>query len=141
MYNVGSAISLVASLKDLLRLLRDVLPFGESRYHRFFKKADFMFCVASIEGTFIDLNQRFIDELGWPREAIVGKKFMQFVHPDDRLHTIDQMTILREGGEVQGFTNRYLCRDGEYKRLEWVASGNGEIYAVAWVVDEKKEKR
>ena len=138
MLNVGSAITLASTLKDLLRLIRDVLPGGGSRYHRFFRKADFMFCIASIEGTFIDLNQRFIDELGWPRELIVGKKFLQFVHQDDRLHTVEQMTILREGGEVQGFRNRYLCRDGKYKTLEWIASGNGEIYAVAWVVDEKK---
>ena len=139
MFSIGPAVTALSSLKDILRLLRDLLPGGGSRYHRFFRKADFMFCIASIEGTFIDLNQKFIDELGWPREAIIGKKFMQFVHPDDRLNTIDQMTILREGGQVQGFKNRYLCKCGAFKTLEWLASGNGEIYAVAWVVTEKHE--
>ena len=42
------------------------------------------------------------------------------------------MAALGDGSVVINFINRYLCRDGSYKSLEWRARpSNGVIYAVA----------
>jgi PAS domain S-box-containing protein len=46
----------------------------------------------------------------------MSKVLLDFVHPDDKLATMDAMS---QGRSMVTFENRYRCKDGSYRWLQW----------------------
>jgi len=65
----------------------------------------------------------------------MAQPFLAFVHPDDKERTRAELTRLADADDTSlGFENRYLCKDGTRRSLQWnatVAREEGRIYAVA----------
>lgn len=100
----------------------------------FFDVAIDMICCLGFDGRFQRLNPAWERTLGFTREELMSRPFIEFVHPDDRHRTLHQNREVRGGGRALGFENRYLCKDGSYRWLRWNAApdtGNGVIYSVA----------
>src|SRR4051794_34983526 len=74
---------------------------------------------ASFEGYFTELNPAWEQLLGYTNEELRAVPFLSFVHPDDQAATIAEANKLAAGDIVIKFTNRYRCKDGQYKWLEW----------------------
>lgn len=107
----------------------------------FFAIALDMFCFLGFDGHFRRLNPAWERTLGFTREELMARPFIEFVHPDDRERTLAQNARVREGSEALGFENRYLCRDGSYRWFFWNATpdlGDGVIYGVARDVTARK---
>ncbi len=99
---------------------------------RYFTNALDLFCIADVEGYFIRLNKQWENVLGYNLEELNGKKFLDFIHPDDLNATLESIQNLKDGKEILGFTNRYCTRSGEYRVIEWRAYPSGNrIYAAA----------
>ena len=101
---------------------------------RFFALSQDMLCIAGPDGFFKRLNPAWSRTLGWSGEELLEKPYLAFVHPDDRDATIREASGLAAGDVVITFENRYRCRDGSYKWLQWMATPFGKeqgIYAVA----------
>lgn len=99
-----------------------------------------MLCVVDMDGNFHRVNKRFGEILGYSIEEVEGKSFMYFLHEEDIEATLEAIKKLAENKILSGFTNRYRCKDGSYKYIEWHAqSGNGKyIYSSARDVTEKR---
>ena len=67
--------------------------------------------------------------------------FVDFVHPDDREATLNAVRELAGGKDVTNFVNRYRCKNGSYRWIEWHATSyEGRlIYAAAHDITERKE--
>jgi len=118
---------------------------GESRIRvleeRFFDLSIDMLCVLDFSGRFKRLNPAWEKTLGFAREELMSRPFIEFVHPDDRERTLQQNRQVRSGGQALSFENRYACKDGSYKWLLWNATqdfGRQVIYGVARDVTERK---
>ena len=101
---------------------------------RFFDLSIDMLCFLDFNGHFKRLNPAWERTLGFSREELMSRPFIEFVHPDDRQRTLDQNAAVRSGGNALGFENRYLCKDGSYRWLRWNAapdSASRVIYSVA----------
>ncbi len=78
---------------------------------------------ADFSGFFLDLNPAWERTLGWTIDELKAKPFIEFVHPDDRQHTLDEYTAqMSEGRSSIQFMNRYLHKDGTYRWLSWNAT-------------------
>ncbi|MBN1759352.1 MAG: PAS domain S-box protein [Chitinispirillaceae bacterium] len=107
---------------------------------RFFTLTLDLLCIADVEGRFIRCNKAWEGMLGYSVDDLEGKRFLDFVHPDDIPMTMKQIERLREGGEVVDFTNRYRCFDGSYRWIEWRSNAIGQlIYAAARDITAQKE--
>lgn len=95
------------------------------QHHRFFEHSQDLNCVASIDGRFLALNARWSELLGFSRQELMAKPFLDFVHPDDLASTTQAMADLRDNRTVASFRNRYRCEDGSYRWLEWNAHPTG----------------
>ena len=78
-----------------------------------------MLCIAGFDGYFKQLNPMWETVLGWPRDELMSKPYLDFVHPEDRQPTINAAGGLAEGKTVVTFENRYRCKDGSYRWISW----------------------
>ena len=98
-----------------------------------------LLCIADLEGNFLKINKEWENILGYSTEELEKRKFLEFVHPDDLQETLGIMLKLGEGVEILNFVNRYKCKDGSYKYIEWKSHPhNNLIYAAARDITEKK---
>jgi PAS domain S-box-containing protein len=94
-----------------------------------------MLCIAGIDGYFKRVNAAFERTLGYTAEELLSRPFVEFVHPDDRQRTIEEIDRLARGIETIRFENRYRAKDGSYHWLAWTGMPRpeeGRIYATAW---------
>jgi PAS domain S-box-containing protein len=98
-----------------------------------------LLCIANTEGYFLRLNPAAERILGYTREELMSKRFLEFVHPDDLDRTREAVSTLASQQKVYSFENRYRCKDGTYRWLQWssVPAGN-LIYAAARDITERK---
>ncbi|MBT33947.1 MAG: hypothetical protein CMO01_30150 [Thalassobius sp.] len=105
----------------------------------FFSVAVDLLCISDLGGRFIKVNASWTDALGYSVEELNGSYFIGFVHPDDVAKTMEVMGRLAAGKKILSFTNRYLCKDGTYKYLEWRSKPIGDlIFAIARDITESK---
>lgn len=93
-----------------------------------------MLCRLDFSGRFSRLSPAWERTLGFSRDELMSRRFIEFVHPDDRERTLRQNAEVRSGGRALAFENRYRCRDGSFRWLAWnAAPDDGEcvIYSVA----------
>jgi PAS domain S-box-containing protein len=108
----------------------------------FFEVALDMFCMLDFDGYFRRLNPAWERTLGFTREELMSRRFIEFVHPDDQDRTLNQNAEVRTGGQARGFENRYLTKDGGYRWLLWNATpyaSHRVIYSVARDITERKQ--
>lgn len=114
----------------------------EEEIERFFNMTGYMVCVASLDGYFLRINDSFSQTLGYSREELLSKPYIDFVHPDDRESTLAAANErLAKGAQVIGFENRYRCKNGSYKWLSWASSPiveRGITYAIAYDITGRK---
>lgn len=107
----------------------------------FFETSIDLLCVLGFDGRFRRLNPAWERTLGYTREELMSRPFIEWVHPDDRERTLRQNAIVRGGGQALGFENRYVCRDGSVRWLHWNAAPRVEaasIFSVARDVTDRK---
>ncbi len=78
-----------------------------------------MLCMAGFDGYFKVINPSWSRVLGWSEEELLTKPWIEFVHPEDRLNTVNIKSKLDKGVEVYQFENRYICKDNTVKWLSW----------------------
>jgi PAS domain S-box-containing protein len=98
-----------------------------------------LLCIADTEGYFLRLNPAVERILGYSREELMAQSSLDFVHPDDLEKTREALSALALQQKVFSFENRYRCKDGTYRWLEWSSAPAGNrIYAAARDVTERK---
>ena len=103
-------------------------------YFKFFNASSDLMGIADPGGTFRKINPAFVALLGYSEAEILARPFIEFVHPEDRQATRDEMARQQQLGFSTDFSNRYVCKDGSCRWLLWRATVNSEdglTYATA----------
>ncbi|MFH6784099.1 MULTISPECIES: ATP-binding protein [Methylobacterium] len=96
--------------------------------------------IARFDGTMAALNPAWEGVLGWKPADLVGRSFLDFVHPDDRARTAAEARRIEGGETTLLFENRYRHADGSYRTLSWTAvPGEDHLHAVGRDVTEQRE--
>ncbi|MDP4267691.1 MAG: PocR ligand-binding domain-containing protein, partial [Bacteroidota bacterium] len=95
---------------------------SEEELNKFFTLVPDMICMASPEGYFIKVNAAWKKTLGYSEEELLRTPYIDLVHPEDVEATIIQNQKLIEGHSIENFINRYRCKDGTYKWIEWMSA-------------------
>jgi len=136
--------------QDLLRMMAAIggqigqfieRKHAEADLEGFFATSIDMLCFAGLDGYFKRINPAWEKTLGFTREELLARPFVEFIHPDDVAPTLAEVRRLRQGVDSISFENRYRCKDGSYRWLLWNASprvSEQVIYAAARDVTERK---
>jgi PAS domain S-box-containing protein len=77
--------------------------------------------VADFDARIVSVNPAWTTLLGWSSTELIGRKFMDLVHPEDLPATLAELGRLAQGATTFRFENRYQCKDGGYRVLSWTA--------------------
>jgi PAS domain S-box-containing protein len=117
-----------------------VVPVPAYEPAQFFDFARDLFCVAGLDGYFKLVNASWERVLGYSREELTSRAFLDFVHPDDVEDAIDGLSALATGEDVIGFESRLICADGSVRRFEWntrTMPHLGVVYGIGRDVTER----
>lgn len=112
----------------------------ETDLKRFFDLSIDMIGVLGFDGYFRRLNPAWNRILGWTTEELMAQQYLDFIHAEDREQTAAETAGLNAGRQTVGFVNRFRCKDGSYKSLEWRAIPLADehlAYAIARDVTER----
>jgi two-component system, sensor histidine kinase and response regulator len=133
-------LSTLASVGNQIGLFADRKRVQEE-LDRFFTLSIDMLCIVGFDGCFRRVNPAWKRGLGYTETDLVGKPFLDFVHPDDREPSIAEMQKIKAGHDLIYFENRYLHRDGTLRWLMWTATPYSEqqvVYAAGRDITEQK---
>jgi PAS domain S-box-containing protein len=141
-------VSLVRSMARVLGLILGRMRTFEARERtreeldHIFQLSRDLICTTGFDGYFKHVNPSFERILGYSTAELLERPFIEFVYEEDRERTIAEVQALAEGREALNFQNRYRCKSGALRWLEWTALGVPErhlIYATARDVTERKQ--
>lgn len=98
--------------------------------------SNLLLCIAKRNGSFEWISSNWIKELGWSKEELLAKPWIEFVHPEDKDETVLAAQRM-DFQKINYFTNRYMHKNGSWRRLVWKTTtfnGNGTAYCVARVI-------
>jgi len=91
-----------------------------------------LLCISDMEGNFIKVNPEWETILGYSVSELEKMKSLDFIHPEDIPSTLESISSLSKQKKVINFTNRYRCKDGSYRYIEWRSYPVGNlIYSAA----------
>ena len=83
----------VVLLLDLRKKNTDFIK-AQKEFRNFIELSKDLVCIANVDGFFYKVNPAFTDVLGYSKEELEGKPFIDFVHPDDLDKTLKEIEIL-----------------------------------------------
>lgn len=91
---------------------------AERRFRATFEHAGHGIAHVGLDGTWIRVNPRLCEMLGYRREELLGMRFDELTHPEDREPTADAIGQLLSGQtDRMELTKRYVRSDGQ---IIWV---------------------
>lgn len=136
----GNVVQIVLSSRDITerKHMEQALQAKHDELERFFTSALDLLCIADTSGYFLKVNPEWVRVLGYDRAELEGHRFLDFVHPDDLPATWQAIQDLANDQYVTGFVNRYRCKDGSYRFIEWRSHPyDNLIYAAARDITER----
>ena len=107
-------------------------------FETFFAVSLDLLVIRDAEYRIVKVNPAWERVLGYRMDELEGQPMLSFIHPDDVPASHSQMQRVETERDVNGFINRYRCRDGGYRHLEWRAHQHGDlVYGVARDVTER----
>jgi len=86
---------------------------------RIFNFSTDMIGSGNLEGDFIKINSAFGQILGYTEEEFLAKPFISFIHDEDVEKTKKALIDAIKGKKYIYIENRYKCKDGSHKWIEW----------------------
>jgi PAS domain S-box-containing protein len=132
----GKVVGLIAITSNVTEQRR-----ARADRDRFFSLSLDMLVVVSPNGKLKSANPAFAATMGYLPSELIGKPFIELVHPDDRARTQSSFERVRGGTPELDFENRYLTKAGEARVFSWRANADpitGHVYAVARDVTEHR---
>lgn len=86
-------------------------------------------CYQSLDenGFFLDVNQFWLDTLGFTREEVIGKNFSEFLHPETQGQFIPKFTRFKAIGEVLGAEFQMVKKNGATLLVSLVGRINRDL--------------
>jgi PAS domain S-box-containing protein len=109
---------------------------------RFFNLTPDMFFIADFTGELHRVNPAFKKILGYDHQELIARSCFDFVHPDDKASTLKAAEKLIHGESMLNFENRILCKNGDYRWLQWTALPDFEkevVYGIARDITAQKQ--
>lgn len=129
------------SSRDELQRNMNELQAAERQLRLFFEQSADIMGIAGHDTNMIYVNPAFLNTLGYRNDEIIGRSYVELIHPDDISFSLEAVAALGEGKNLDSFENRFRARDGNYRRILWNVSSDIPsklIYAAGRDITEER---
>lgn len=122
--------------------LRIALETEREQYFSFFTLSGDPLCIADPFGCFRLVNPAMVKLTGYSEAELLSRPFLDFVVPEDRQRTIEELQRQVSTRPTIHFANRYRCKDGRIVWLSWTAffdKSESLTYATARNITQQTE--
>jgi len=116
----------------------------EAALEHFFERTNALTAIANPDGSLRRLNPTWQTVFGYEMDEMLGKRTLDFVHPDDVEATQAAAIGTLEGRPIVNQVNRFRAKDGSYRWLQWNAvrdPTDGTILATAADITDREDAR
>ncbi|MFD2161186.1 PAS domain S-box protein [Paradesertivirga mongoliensis] len=102
-----------------------------------------MVCSFDSQGIFLSVNQASERILGYSPEEMLGRSFIEFLHPADKEITLNTESDLLAGIEFTNIENRYMHKNGSIVWMAWSSVWSAErqtYYGIGRNAAERKKR-
>jgi PAS domain S-box-containing protein len=107
-----------------------VAPAAAGHLARLFAMSPDLLAAAGFDGLLKHFNDAWEHQLGWTREELEVKPYMELVHPEDRLDTETEIGKLAAGQTVSEYVCRILRKDGAIRWFAWSGGPGDEAFYI-----------
>ncbi len=128
--------SILAQVQDITKVKTI-----EKMVGNFTSLSDDIFCILDFKGNFLEVSAAVEKILGWSIDEFSHKNFANFLHIDDFDSTFNAINSLLETGRIT-YRNRYTCKDGNYKWIEWssfIVKEDKVVYSIGRDITKRME--
>jgi PAS domain S-box-containing protein len=90
-----------------------------TKYQRIVEASLDVVSIVDADGCFLEVSNRARDVWGYDPEELLGRLYIDLVHPDDRELTLLEGEAVKSGRATINFRNRYLRKDGSIAHMLW----------------------
>ncbi|MBL3558453.1 MULTISPECIES: PAS domain S-box protein [Marinobacter] len=100
---------------------------------QFFSLSPDMFCIVDLNSHFFELNNAFVEVLGYEREELLGSSYLELILTDDRPRVEEAVVALIAGDTIRDLHVRIMHKNGSEHWLELSATLSSDelIYVAA----------
>lgn len=126
----------MVNIKQLAKPMEQPDPF------RLLDFASDMACVVGKDGRFEWVNVMFAKTLGWRKDVIVDKAFVELIHPQDREAFFAKLTDLFRQKPISSLETRVKTADGQFRWVAWRVQGivGGGLQAILTDINVYKQE-
>ena len=90
-----------------------------------------LLAITAFDGTILVANPGWPAMIGWAQDELVGRPYVDLIHPDDAQRSCDWVSQLHAGSTVGELRNRLLTKDGATRSIAWmIRHGDGGFHFV-----------
>jgi PAS domain S-box-containing protein len=133
---------LLAALAGALGIVATRRAKAKAEVDRFFTLSADLIVVAGFDGLWKRVNPAFERLLGYTEDEVIGRPYLDFVHPDDRERSEAEAAHVVGGTPRVAVENRMLCKDGSHRWIEWASTpvpSEGLLHGVGRDVTERRQ--
>jgi two-component system sensor histidine kinase/response regulator len=135
-------------VEEQVRVRTAALEASKGLYHREEQASQLIFdhsldviCTIGEEGHFTRVSRACEKLWGYTPEELVGRAYLELVHPDDRAKSAQTADRVVAGNAATDFENRYLRKDGSVVTVVWTASWSEEAKSMFCVARDASERK
>jgi PAS domain S-box-containing protein len=98
-------------------------------------------CTIDENGQFVQVGGAVFAILGYIPDELTGKLYINSVHPDDKVITLEAAANIMSGLTVTHFENRYIRKDGSLVSMVWSARWDAQDKTIHCIARDATEKK
>ncbi|RYX97898.1 PAS domain S-box protein, partial [bacterium] len=129
----------VRNISDIRNVEKSLEQKGEE-LDTFLDNALDLLSIRDLNGNFVKVNKAWKKILEYSENELIGKNFIDFVHPDDLEKSKEIIKSLNSGKKILSFVNRFRQKDGLYSYIEWSSMPKDKfVYSTGRDITERKK--
>ncbi len=102
----------VAQVDAKRKHAEDTAKKNAEKFKLLYERAPLSYQSLDADGCFIEVNNSWLNQLGYTREEVIGRNFAEFIHPDWQDHFKENFPRFKSLGEVIGVEFEMVKKDG-----------------------------